>query len=212
MIAKLTPDEVLDSIMATSPRPQKVKTLQALNELCKALFDVGPRDFSKASIARLCDAKGIMAGRGLYNRSGEDHCRLLEAWQHLAGPLPPKLISTEKPTQAYVNTIEDPVLRKLVLRDLSELSRVTSELNVLKAQKTLVIDRRPVEISSTRSNDALKGLEDSERRALKKALSPESLKRKGWVVTSLGEVQSETGRTIFEPGFATGLRKLLGEH
>lgn len=208
----MTPDEVMDSIMATSPRPQKVKTLQALNDLCKVLYEVGPRDYSKASIAKLCDARGIMSGRSLYNKqTSTDFCRLLDAWQHMAGPLPPKIVKAERPSQAYADTIVDPVLRKLVLRDLAELTRVTSELNVLKAQKTLVIDRRPVDTVPTTSSASVQGLTDSELRALKKVLSPEFLKRKGWMVTSLGEVVSETNRTIFDPGFATGLRKLLGD-
>ena len=54
-------------------------------------------------------------------------------------------------------------------------------------------------------------LEPLELNALRKGLAPESLKRRGWAVTPLGEVVGENGRTIFEPGFATGLRKLLGD-
>lgn len=94
----------------------------------------------------------------------------------------------------------------------TKLTRVTAELNLLKSQKTFIVDKRPVvENPLPMIGKNLKGLEDSEMRALRKALAPESLKRKGWEVTKLGEVLSESGRTIFEPGFATGLRKLIGE-
>lgn len=206
-----TPEEVLASILATGPRPQKVKTLEALNELCKAIYEVGPRDFSKANVARLCDAKGIMTGRALYNPPAADYVRLLDAWQHRAGPLAPKLVEKDKPSTAYVKEIQDPVLRMLVQRDLATLARVTSELNTLKSKTTLTVDRRPLPAPNTVAGSAVNSLEDSELRALKKAISPEYLKKQGWAETKLGEIVNDRNRTIFDPGFATGLRKLLGE-
>lgn len=213
MSSRLTPDEVFDSILEASPRPQKVRNLRELHELCGALYKAGPRDFSLSNIGKLCEAKGIFKGRGLYNEAAADYRRLIEAWGDLAGPMPPKLVDKQKPSEAYVAEIEDPVLRMLVKRDLAQLARVTAELNLLKSQKTFVVDKRPV-VENTQpalGNDASKGLEDFELKALKKALAPESLKRRGWQVIKLGEVVNESGRTIFEPGFATGLRKLTGE-
>ena len=212
MNSGMTPDEVLGSIMDTAPRPQKVRNLKAMHEVCKALYEIGPRDFSYSNVGKVCEAKGIMKARGLYNEAAEDYRKLIDAWAHLAGPLPPKLIDKDKPSQAYVSEIQDPVLRMLVKRDLAKLTRVTAELNLLKAQKTFVVDKRPIlENSLPVVGETLNGLEDSELRALKKALSPEALKRRGWEVTKLGEVISENGRMIFEPGFATGLRKLIGQ-
>lgn len=212
MTSRMTPDEVLESVLETSPRPQKVRNLKALHEVCKALYEVGPRDYSYSHVGKLCEAKSIMRARGLYNEAAADYRKLIDAWGHLAGPMPPKLIDKEKASEAYVSEIQDPVLRMLVKRDLAKLARVTAELNLLKSQTKFIVDKRPfVENAQTALGNPLKGLEDSELRALKKAFSPESLKRKGWEVTKLGEVVSESGRTIFEPGFATGLNKLLGE-
>jgi hypothetical protein len=207
-----TPDEVMAEILAASPRPQKVRNLQSMHEVCRALYEVGPRDFSLSNIGKLCETKGIMRARGLYNGAAEDYRRLVGAWAHLAGPMPPKLIDKEKPSEAYVSQIQDPVLRMLVKRDIAKLNRVTAELNVLKASKTIFVDRRPVlESAQPVLESALKRLEDSELRALRKALSAEFLKAKGWEETKLGEIVNESGRTVFDPGFATGLRKLLGE-
>ncbi|MFY7865610.1 gamma-mobile-trio protein GmtX [Roseateles sp.] len=212
MTGKMTPDEVLDSIMATSPRPQKVRNLKELHSVCKALYEIGPRDFSYSHVGKVCESKSIMKARGLYNSAAEDYRKLIDAWAHLAGPLPPKLIDKNNPSQEYVSEIQDPVLRMLVKRDLAKLGRVTAELNLLKSQKTFVVDKRPIADSTLpMPTNAINQLEDSELKALRKALSPESLKRKGWEVTKVGEVVSDRGRTIFEPGFATGLRKLLGE-
>jgi hypothetical protein len=176
------------------------------------LYDVGPRDFSLSNIGKLAEAKGIMKARGLYNAAAEDYRKLVGAWSNLAGPLPSILIDREKPSEVYVSQIQDPVLRMLVKRDIAKLNRVTAELNVLKASKTIFVDRRPVLDSiQPAMNNAVKRLEDSELRALKKVLSPEFLKAKGWEETKLGEIVNDRGRTVFDPGFATGLRKLLGE-
>lgn len=212
MTGMSTPDEVYESILETSPRPQKVRNLKALQEICTALYEVGPRDYSYSNIGKLCEAKLVMKARGLYNEAAADYRKLIDAWGNLAGPMPPKLIDKDKPSQAYVSEIKDPVLRMLVKRDLARLSRVTTELNLLKSQTKFVVDKRPiVESSDPLLGNPVKRLEDSELRALKKAFAPDSLRRRGWEVTKLGEVVSESGRTIFEPGFATGLKKLLGE-
>lgn len=207
-----TPDEVYESILETSPRPQKVRNLKALHEICTALYEVGPRDYSYSNIGKLCEAKLVMKARGLYNEAAADYRMLIDAWRHLAGPMPPKQIDKDKPSEAYVVEIKDPVLRMLVKRDLARLSRVSAELNLLKSQTKFIVDRRPiVESAEPLLGNPVKRLEDSELRALKRAFAPDSLRRRGWEVTKLGEVVSESGRTIFEPGFATGLKKLLGE-
>jgi hypothetical protein len=212
MSSRLTPDEVFDSIIETAPRPQKLRNLRALHEVCRALYETGPRDYSRSHVGKLCEERGIMKARGLYNEAAADYCRLIDAWAQLAGPMPPKLIDSDKPSEAYVREIVDPVLRMMVRRDLAKLARVTAELNLLKSQTTFVVDRRPVaEGSSTDSGRGRRNLEDSELQALRKALSPEALRRRGWEVTKLGEVVSESGRTVFEPGFATGLKKLLAD-
>lgn len=213
MTNRITPDEAFDAILATGPRPQKARNLRELHEVCKALYEVGPRDFSISNIGKLCEEKGIFKGRGLYNESAEDYRKLIQAWADLAGPMPPKLVDKEKPSEAYVAEIKDPVLRVLVRRDLAQLARVTAELNLLKSQKTFVVDKRPIveSVQPALGNNALKALEAFELQALKKALAPKSLSRRGWQEGKLGDIVDERGRPIFEPGFATGLRKLLGE-
>lgn len=213
MSSNNTPERVLESILDTGPRPQKARALRALHELCKAVYEIGPRDFSRSNIGKLCEEKGIMKARSLYTAGSVDHRKLIQAWADRAGPIPPKVTDKSKPSEAYVKEISDPVLRMLVLRDLALLSRVTAELNLLKSQTTFVVDKRPLIENQNphATSTALHALEAFELAALKKAISPESLRRRGWAITALGEVVSESGRTIFEPGFSTGLRKLLGE-
>lgn len=207
-----TPDEVMAEILVSGPRPQKARNLQAMHELCKALYEIGPRDFSLSNIGKLCEAKGIFRARGLYNEAAADYRLLVEAWAHLAGPLPPKIVDSEKSSEAYVSQIKDPVIRMLVKRDIAKLNRVTAELNVLKGSKTILIDRRPtVQNSQPLIGSSVKRLEDSELTALQTVISERFLKGKGWAETSLGEIVNESGKMIFPPGFCSGIRKLLGE-
>lgn len=207
-----TPDDVMEKILAAKPRPQKVRNLHSMHEVCKALYEVGPRDFSLSNIGKLCETKGIIKARGLYNEAAEDYRTLIGAWASLAGPQPPKLSDRDKPSEAYVSQIQDPVLRMLMKRDIAKLNRVTAELNVLKGSTTIIVDRRPaIESALPPVGNALKRLEDSELSALRGALSPEFLKAKGWEETKLGEIVNERGRMVFAPGFTTGLRKLLGD-
>ena len=213
MSSRPAPDDVLASLLEAGPRPQKARALRGLHDVCKALYEVGPRDFSRGHIGKLCEEKGILKARSLYTAGSVDHVKLIQAWEDLAGPLPPKIVDKEKPSEAYVKEIKDPVLRMLVKRDLAQLARVTAELNLLKSQTTFTVDKRPVveSLHPLPGSTPLSSLENFERNAVKKGISNEWLKKRGWAASELGEVVNEAGKMIFEPGFVTGIRKLLGE-
>lgn len=204
------PDAVLQEFLDKKPRPQKVKNLQAIHELCRAEYESGSRDFSVAAIGKLCEKQGLLKARGLYNAPLADYRALIEAWASHAGPAVPKPVK-QLATDDYVSRIDDPALRMLVQGVISERNKLKAQLNTLKAATTIVVDRRPAEATPalTHTNKGL-GLTDSERNALTRAVSPEFLKEQGWTETQLGEVVTARGRTVFDPGFATGLRKLLG--
>ena len=48
-----------------------------------------------------------------------------------------------------------------------------------------------------------------ERDALRKALSEKFLESEGWTVDKHGRIKNDKGRTIFDAGFATALRKIV---
>jgi hypothetical protein len=203
------PDIVLQEFLGKKPRPQKVKNLQAIHELCRAEYDAGSRDFSVAAIGKRCEQQGLLKARGLYNAPLADYRTLIEAWAAYAGPAAPKPVK-RLATDDYVTRIDDPALRMLVQGVIAERNKLKAQLNTLKAATTVVVDRRPAEaIPLLTSSSRAVGLTDSERQALAKAVSPDFLREQGWTETSLGEVVTGRGRTVFDPGFATGLRKLL---
>ena len=53
-------------------------------------------------------------------------------------------------------------------------------------------------------------LTDSERKALKLAISPSFLADQGWREGPHGEIVTEGGRTVFDVGFARAIRKVMG--
>ncbi|RYZ87943.1 MAG: hypothetical protein EOP06_11815 [Proteobacteria bacterium] len=54
-------------------------------------------------------------------------------------------------------------------------------------------------------------LTESERSALRKAVDSEVLADNDWVEGSHGEILTKRGRTVFDVGFATAIRKVLDE-
>lgn len=204
------PDVILQQFLDKRPRPQKVKNLQAIHELCRTQHDAGSREFSISAIGKLCEDRGILKARGLYNAPLADYKALIEAWAAYAGPAMPKPIKLAA-TDEYVTRIDDPAVRILVQGVIAERNKLKAQLNTLKATTKVVVDRRPIESSRLDAMPALSiGLTDSERKALEKAVSLEFLAEQGWREVDLGEVVNARGRTVFDPGFATGLRKLLG--
>lgn len=203
------PDVILQEFLDKRPRPQKVKNLHAIHDLCRNQHEVGSRDFSISAIGKLCEDGGILKARGLYNAPLADYKALIEAWAAYAGPAMPKPIKLAA-TDEYVTRIDDPAVRILVQGVIAERNKLKAQLNTLKAATKVVVDRRPVEGVQMDATRALSnGLTDSERRALEKVVSAEFLAEQGWSEVGLGEIVNTRGRTIFDPGFATGLRKLL---
>lgn len=205
------PDVVLRRLLDSKPRPQKIRNLQSLHEICSASYEMGERDFSVAAIGKLCEKHGLLKARGLYNAPLADYRILIAAWAAYAGPIVPRQ-KTQSATEDYVNRIDDPAVRMLVQKVITERNKLKAQLNTLRAATTLVIDRRPIETRTAKGHfEAANGLTDSERKALSKTLSPAFLAEQGWTEIEFGEIVSSRGRTLFDPGFATGLRKLLGD-
>ena len=101
---------------------------------------------------------------------------------------------------------------------IAERNRYRTQLNILKNQAEVVIDKRPVrqfEVSAEPSVELLPSLKgiasDNEIKALRFAASDECIERRGWLVTQAGQVKDELGEEVFPRGFMTGLRKLVGE-
>jgi hypothetical protein len=193
-------------------------TLAKMHELCRKHHEAGSRDCSLPAVGRLAEDAGILKGRALYNAQSADYKALLEAWAAYAGPpasRPPKTLASHE----YLMRIEDPAIRSIMQAIIGERDKLKAQLNVLKANTQVTVDRRPsnATIATTPGAQPVAVLAmaaqftPSEREALQKAVSPEYLEERGLREGSHAEIVNERGRPVFEVGFSRAIRKVLGD-
>ncbi|KWR90686.1 gamma-mobile-trio protein GmtX [Cupriavidus sp. IDO] len=210
------PDAVLESLLAKGGRSNRRAGLAKMQELCRRQHETGSRDFSLPAIGRLAEAEGIMKGRALYNAQSADYRTLIEAWAAYAGPpapKPPKTLASHE----YLMRIEDPAIRSIMQAIIAERDKLKAQLNVLKANTQVTVDRRPLGATiaaapGTQPVTVLAPsaqLTPSEREALQNAVSADYLENQGLREGSHGEIVNARGRTVFEVGFARAIRKVL---
>lgn len=220
-ITDIHPDAVLESLLAKGGRSNRRANLTKMHELCRKQHDAGAREFSLSAIGRLAEANGIMKGRALYNAQSADYRALIEAWVAYSGslvsraPKAPKVLASHE----YLMRIDDPAIRSIMQAAIAERDKLKAQINVLKSNTQVIVDRRPLGADSSVVNrenavtvvSTSSQLTASERDALRKAISPHYLEDRGLREGSHGEILNERGRTIFEVGFARAIRKLLGD-
>lgn len=114
--------------------------------------------------------------------------------------------------------IEDPAIRSIMQAIIAERDNLKAQLNVLKVNMQMAVDRRPLcaTVSSAPGAQPVAvlalaaQLTPSQREALQKAVSAGYLEERGLKEGRHGEIVNERGRTVFEVGFASAIRKVLG--
>ncbi|WP_250519211.1 gamma-mobile-trio protein GmtX [Caballeronia sp. ATUFL_M1_KS5A] len=210
------PSVVLDALLAKGGRAHRQTRLKATHEICRRHQASGSRDFSLPTIGRLLEAEGILKGRALYNMQSVDYRELISAWAAYVGPA---VLQSSKvlASHEYLMRIHDPAIRSIMQAIVAERDKLKAEVNLLKANTQVVVDRRPVGADNPGPVIVLppRGglntqLTPSEREALKKSVSADYLERQGLHEGTHGEIVTEHGRTIFDVGFARAIRKVLG--
>ena len=170
-------------------------------------------------IYRNAEEQGGLTWRSIYNTN--DYKKLIEAWQAYTGPAEPSPRAHKKPpvAQAFLARIEDPAIRSIMEGVIIERDKLRGENNLLRSLPRGVIDKRPLGATIAYPEDSHSvavlsvgaRLTESERSALKKAVNADALADYGWIEGSHGEILNDRGRTIFDVGFATAIRKVLEE-
>ena len=217
-MSAIPPDQVLERLKSGVP-PQKQRNLDIIHAVCRELHQLGSRDFSLATVGRVSEERHGMSRNALYNKASEDFRTLIAAWSAFAGEPAKKLPSPLKPLAEddLLRRIDDPALRSLFGGIIAERNRLRGEVNLLKRNASVVIDRRTLpghahvtpdgqvmQVLSPRAN-----LTESEIAALHKAISPEFLAQEGWREGRHGEIVNAKGRSLFDIRFANAVRKLL---
>lgn len=204
----MTPDQLLDLVKSKS-NSRKQRSLDIINQICQEQVERGSKDFSIATIGRLSVEEGGPSPQTIRNKGGEDFRALIASWaEHSKGAMkkPPKV--QESGISSILGKINDPAVRSIVGAILATNSKLLKEVNLLKQQTQIVVDRRTIP-SPTANIKGITGLTASELSALSHAISPEFMKQEGWTVEESGRVVNGIGRTIFKAGFASAMHKIV---
>jgi hypothetical protein len=210
----MTPNELLDLLKAKS-NSRKQRSLEIIDRICKEQLERGSRDFSIATIGRLSSEQGGPSPQTIRNKGGDDFRALIATWaEHSQGAMkkPPKI--QESGISSILGKIEDPAVRSVVGSILAANSKLQREVNLLKQQTEIVIDRRTIPLTSTKQQDAqlasfVAWPTATELTALSHAISTELMEQEGWTIGKSGRITNSLGRTIFKAGFATAIQKIL---
>jgi hypothetical protein len=217
------PDEVLRSLLDKGPRRQKTENLKALHDICAVQHTIknqAVRDFSLPAIGRICEEKGIFKARVLYNAASEDYVALIKSWAAFSGTpsiKPPKKVVTPPAGHAYLMRIDDPAIRSIMQSVIVERDKLKAQLALLKSKSQIVVNQRPLGATIAPGDAGVPVLEisaqltDSEREALRRAISKEFLADQGWNLGPDGEILTERKRVIYDPGYESAIRKVLGD-
>lgn len=214
------PASILEALLAKGPRSNKARNLHSLHQICRRQFENTAdslRDFSLSSIGRICEAQGVFKARVLYNAASADYVALITAWAAYSGPSSVKAPKELKvpASHEYLIRIGDPAIRQLMQTAIAERDSLKAQVNLLKSQMQIVVDKRPLGATITKEASSIPilllkaRLTDSERTALGNAISSKHLERVGLIIGPRGEIKSVNGKTVFDVGFVDAIQKIL---
>lgn len=212
---KPSPEVVLAALQQdASTRTRQSLTL--IHAICSEQHASGAKDFSVATIGKLCSGRGGPSPQAIRNVSGEHYRALLSAWASYADGVTRKPPARVEPGVAddVLDMIPDAAVRALVGSFLAENRKLKAENVLLKTQATFVIDRRPASALSPSSTGVqvippLTTLMPLEVDSLRHAISDELLKNMGWSVDARTGRVSKGAHAIFRAGFVTAIKKVL---
>lgn len=208
------PDELLEQLKA-SATPRKAKNLDIIHAVCREQHERGSSDFSVATISKIAQERGGPVKSTIHNKTGDDFKGLIKAWaDHTGGATRKVRKVSENPVYAVLDKIPDPAVRAVMGAVLAENRKLRGEVNLLKANTEVVIDRRTVSASQPKDTiqilPASAGLTDSEKEALRHAISDKLMQDEGWTQDDHGRVLNARGRAIHKVGYVTAIRKIIG--
>nr|WP_275447112.1 gamma-mobile-trio protein GmtX [Pseudoalteromonas sp. Of7M-16] len=172
---------------------------------------ITPLDFSMATIGRLSKEQGGPSTQTIRNRTGKHFQQLIEAWAAYSGTICKKPLSVRQKQllnsndQHILDAIDDPVIRAVVGSLIAERNKYRDQLNTLKANSDLFIDRTKGDKTNTTLEN--KQLVPLEVEAIKDAISDELFNKQGWEVMPTGQVKDAEGNEIYKRGYVNGLKK-----
>ncbi|TLS83003.1 alpha/beta hydrolase [Photobacterium damselae subsp. damselae] len=188
------------------------RALEILNQVLEQQSQSESLDFSIATVGRLSNEQGGPSTQTIRNRTGKHFQQLIDVWAAYAGTTRKKPLSVRQKQllntndQHILDSIEDPVIRAVVGSLIAERNKYRDQLNVLKANTDIVIDRT----TKTQSKIDEQGinLTPMEIEAVRSAISDDFFNSQSWVVMPTGQVKDEDGKEIYKRGYVNALNKM----
>lgn len=221
---KPTPDDVLADLKSKFGK-RAHPNFDHVHEVCRAISaepgDPDHKDYSIATIGRRLDQIGKSPGYNTLKSPGGAHFReLIRAWAEDAGGTMVKPPAKAAPTgdDDWLQKITDPVVRSEVSFRFAELKSTKAQLHTLLSKTNVTIDMRPKDGLPHAQGSAIQvlppedvKLQEHELEALRGALDERNRKRRNLEVGPEDQV-THKNEPIFDPGFASGLKKLLEKY
>ncbi|ENM5907334.1 gamma-mobile-trio protein GmtX [Vibrio mimicus] len=212
MDSPVNPNIVLEELCFSATLRTEA-ALRTLYEVLEKQSQVTPLDFSIATVGRLSGEQGGPSTQTIRNRTGKHFQQLIEAWAAYAGTTTKKPLSVRQKQllnsndQHILDSIDDPVIRAVVGSLIAERNKYRDQLNVLKANADIVIDRTKNTGSNLHSNSV--DLTPIETEALRSAISDEFLNSQRWVVMPTGQVKDDNGVEVYKRGYVNALKNII---
>ncbi|KAE8176528.1 gamma-mobile-trio protein GmtX [Photobacterium carnosum] len=212
MTEPLNPQIVLEELCEQATVRTK-KALQILHQVLEKQSQSASKDFSIATVGRLSSEQGGPSTQTIRNRTGKHFQQLIDVWAAYTGTTRKKPLSVRQKQllnsndQHILDSIEDPVIRAVVGSLVAERNKYRDQLNVLKANADIVIDRT-TKIQS-KDNEQGVDLTQMEIEAVRVAISDDFFNSQNWVVMPTGQVKDEDGQEIYKRGYVNALNKML---
>lgn len=201
-----SPQETYERLLGEACDKRRIRSLEALNEVCQLLYERGSFDLSYKTILTLGKDRGlpVPSEKTILNATGAHYRELIQAWRIVskAG----KTSSKQNDTNDWVEHIADPVLRMSV-------TLLAKELRALKAKDArksrnfgapIYLGEPAIQLFSKQPS-----LNEVELAALKAAINPDVLRLAGLSIGSRGEVFDAKGKIVHKPGFRNAIEKIL---
>lgn len=204
----IDPNELYEAIASQLTNNRTKKSLEAIHEVCKEQHGAGASDFRIVTIAKLGAKRGVPSAQTIRNKTGEQYRALIEAWQVVGEKKEKENKRNVVPSAKYdwVNRVEDPTLRYLVLDLVAQVRHLKAENKALVSVKKLEIDYRS---GPTEVKEKLPTFLNHELDSLKTAIDDNFIKRQGWVKGERGCIKDNNGKVIFKNGWIDLIEKIL---
>ncbi|MFK4048998.1 gamma-mobile-trio protein GmtX [Acinetobacter venetianus] len=200
------------------------ESLDKLDSLLEKRFNDGEKDYSIATIGRISKMNGGVGDVSIRNKTGEHFRSLINQWAIKAdASLKKPPIHHSRKNQISLDIellkkLDDPAMRAVFGQIIAEKNKLKAENHILKQRTEVIVDMRPNRIISADQVQqvevipSLNGiLVNSEIEALRDAIDETNILNRGWMVSRLGSIKDENGRSLFKPGFVSAIQKILAE-